>query len=166
MNEQKSLLTYLSEAIDQYRRERLLHPAEQPAKQPGRLNRLARWLMPNGGTLLIVLALILTQGVWARTSQAPAAPGPSATTVNYQGRLANNSGSPLSGTFGMSFALFDASTGGNLMWGPESHAAVPVSNGLFSVGLGSQTSGGIPTNVWNGDRYLEITVSGETLSPR
>lgn len=33
-----------------------------------------------------------------------------------------------------------------------------------SVGLGSQTSGGIPTSVWNGDRYLEITVGGETLS--
>jgi len=52
------------------------------------------------------------------------------------------------------------------VWGPESHAAVPVSDGLFSVGLGGQTSGGIPTSTWNGDRYLEITVGGETLSPR
>jgi hypothetical protein len=66
----------------------------------------------------------------------------------------------------MTFALWDAATGGNLVWGPESHAAVPVSDGLFSVGLGSQTSGGIPTTVWDGDRYLEITVGGETLSPR
>ena len=41
-----------------------------------------------------------------------------------------------------------------------------VSGGLFSVGLGSQTNGGIPTSAWNGDRYLEITVGGETLSPR
>jgi hypothetical protein len=32
--------------------------------------------------------------------------------------------------------------------------------------LGSQTSGGIPTTTWNGDRYLEITVGGETLEPR
>ena len=43
---------------------------------------------------------------------------------------------------------------------------MPVSDGLFSVGLGSQTSGGIPTSVWGGDRYLETTVGGETLSPR
>ena len=57
-------------------------------------------------------------------------------------------------------------TGGNLVWGPESHAAVPVSDGLFNVGLGSLTSGGIPTTVWNGDRYLEVTVNGETLEPR
>jgi hypothetical protein len=43
---------------------------------------------------------------------------------------------------------------------------VPVSDGLFSVGLGSQTSGGIPTGVLSGDVWLEITVDGETLSPR
>jgi hypothetical protein len=66
----------------------------------------------------------------------------------------------------MSFALYDAAEDGTLIWGPENHTAVPVSEGLFSVGLGSQTSGGIPTSVWNGDRYLEITVGGETLSPR
>jgi len=66
----------------------------------------------------------------------------------------------------MTFALWDAASGGNLAWGPESHAAVPVSDGLFSVGLGSQTAGGIPTEVWSGDVYLEIAVGGETLSPR
>jgi len=105
--------------------------------------------------------------VWAKPLASPAsAPGPSATTVNYQGRLADSGGTPLDGTYGMSFSLWDASSGGNLMWGPESHAAVPVAEGLFSVGLGSQTSGGIPTSVWNGDRYLEIAVGGETLSPR
>ncbi|MCP4542592.1 MAG: hypothetical protein GY832_36180, partial [Chloroflexi bacterium] len=60
----------------------------------------------------------------------------------------------------------DAATGGSIVWGPEAHPAVPVSEGLFSVGLGSQTGGGIPTTTWNGDRYLEITVGGETLSPR
>jgi hypothetical protein len=73
---------------------------------------------------------------------------------------------PLDGTYGMSFALYDAATDGNLIWGPENHTAVAVSDGLFSVGLGSKTSGGIPTTTWNGDRYLEITVGGETLEPR
>ena len=86
--------------------------------------------------------------------------------MNYQGRLADSGGTPINGTRGMAFAIYDAATSGNLIWGPETHAAVPVSNGLFSVGLGSQTSGGIPTTVWNGDRYLEISVGGETLGPR
>jgi len=130
------------------------------------LGRLLRWLTPNGGTLVIVALLLVTQSLWAQPFAAPNAPGPGATTVNYQGRLADNAGVLLDGSYAMRFALYDAATAGILIWGPEIHDAVPVSDGLFSVGLGSQTSGGIPTSAWNGDRYLEITVGGETLNPR
>jgi hypothetical protein len=166
MNKQKSFLTKFFELIDEHRNERRVNQAA-PLAQPNHRRHILRWFVPNGGTLLLVGILILTANVWAKPLTSPAAaPGPSATTVNYQGRLADNGGTPLDGTYGMTFALYDASTGGSLVWGPESHAAVLVSDGLFSVGLGSQTSGGIPTSVWNGDRYLEITVGGETLSPR
>jgi hypothetical protein len=164
MNTSKSLLTRLSETFDEYRADR--RRAQDPLPQHSRPRRFLRWMTPNGGTLLLIAVLLLTQNVWARQTTSPAAPGPSATTVNYQGRLADSGGTPLDGTYGMSFSLWDAATDGNLVWGPENHTAVPVSEGLFSVGLGSQTSGGIPTTVWNGDRYLEITVGGETLSPR
>jgi len=164
---EKSLLFKVFETVEQHCAERRAAvPEDARPQQPGRARRVLRWFVPNGGTLLLVAVLILTQQVWARPLAAPAAPGPSATTVNYQGRLADPSGNPQNGTFGMTFALYDAPTGGSLVWGPESHAAVPVSSGLFSVGLGSQTSGGIPTSAWNGDRYLEITVGGETLAPR
>jgi hypothetical protein len=163
MNTRKNLLIVVGEWWEARRTE---SSVGAPGGKPSRLSRLARWLMPNGGTLLLIALLIATQGVWARNLQSPAAPGPSATTVNYQGRLADSGGTPINGTRGMEFAIFDAATGGNLIWGPETHAAIPVSNGLFSVGLGSQTSGGIPTTAWNGDRYLEIRVGGETLSPR
>jgi hypothetical protein len=160
MNQQKGLLTHVGEALDHYRAER------HATAQPRRWRWLGRQLMPNIGTLLMVAVLILTQNVWARQAAGPASPGPSATTVNYQGRLSDSDGAPLDGTYGMSFALYDAATDGNLVWGPEEHTAVEVSDGLFSVGLGSKTSGGIPTTTWNGDRYLEITVGGETLEPR
>ena len=167
MSDKKNLLHYLAEAYDRYTSDRQTSSEPPtPGVRAGRAGRLARWLLPNGGTLILIALLIATQSVWARTLQAPAAPGPSATTVNYQGRLADSGGTPINGTRGMAFAIYDAATSGNLIWGPETHAAVPVSNGLFSVGLGSQTSGGIPTTVWNGDRYLEITVGGETLTPR
>jgi hypothetical protein len=167
MNEQKSLLFKVFEVVEQHcagRRAARLQSA--PSQQPNRVRRILRWLTPNGGTLLLIVVLLLTQNVWARQLATPAAPGPSATTVNYQGRLADPAGNPKDGVFGMTFALYDAPTGGSLVWGPENHTAVPVSEGLFSVGLGGQTSGGIPTSAWNGDRYLEITVGGETLSPR
>jgi hypothetical protein len=163
MNTRKNLLIVVGEWWEARRTE---SNVVTPGGKPGRLSRLAHWLMPNGGTLLLIALLIATQSVWARNLQAPAAPGPSATTVNYQGRLADSGGTPINGSRAMSFAIFDAATGGNLIWGPETHAAISVSSGLFSVGLGSQTSGGIPTTAWNGDRYLEITVGGETLSPR
>jgi len=132
----------------------------------GRVRRILCWLLPNGGALILLALLIATQSIWAQPFAATTVPGPSATTVNYQGRLADNLGTPLDGSYGMSFALYDAASAGNLMWGPEVYDAVPVSDGLFSVGLGSRTTGGIPTTTWNGDRYLEITVGGETLSPR
>ncbi len=169
MNEQKSLIHHFVEAYERYHAEqRTAAPAQRERLQhPNRLRRFLRWLTPNGGTLLLIVALIATAQVWAKPLTSPTnAPGPSATTVNYQGRLADSGGTPLDGPYGMSFSLWDADTDGSLVWGPEGHAAVPVSEGLFSVGLGSQTSGGIPTNVWNGDRYLEITVGSETLSPR
>ncbi len=163
MNKRKNLLIVLGEWWEQQSQSCLT----KPDKPSSRSHRFLHWLTPNGGTLLLIAVLILTQNVWARTMQSTAnAPGPSATTVNYQGRLADSGGTPLDETLGMSFSLWDADTGGSLVWGPESHAAVPVSEGLFSVGLGSQTGGGIPTTTWNGDRYLEITVGGETLSPR
>ncbi len=167
MKEDKRFLVDLAETIDRHLPRRSERVLSTPIPSHSSLRRGLHWLMPNGGTLLLVIALIATARVWAKPLVSPsAAPGPSATTVNYQGRLADNAGIPLDGTYGMSFSLWDAATDGNVVWGPESHTAVPVNGGLFSVGLGSNTQGGIPTTTWNGDRYLEITVGGETLSPR
>jgi hypothetical protein len=149
MNEQHNLSTRQDDTAQ----------AAAPATRP----RWALWL----SALLVIALLALTTSVWARPLLETAnTPGPNATTVNYQGRLADAAGTPLSGSFAMTFALWDAPSGGNLVWGPESHAAVPVSEGLLNVGLGSLTPGGIPTSAWSGDRYLEISVGGETLSPR
>ncbi|MBK7919771.1 MAG: hypothetical protein IPJ94_26640 [Chloroflexi bacterium] len=162
----KSLFYRLAEVYEQHRSEQPEMTGAKVEASVSSLHKL-KWFLPNGGTLLIVLLLILTQQVWANNGpESVNTPGPSATTVNYQGRLAAPDGTPKNGTFGMSFAIWDAASGGNVVWGAESHAAVPVTDGLFNVGLGSQTSGGIPTTVWNGDRYLEIAVGGETLTPR
>jgi hypothetical protein len=164
MQKSGSFLVEFAELIERHR-----HISRYQATKPEHVassNRILRWFIPNGGTLILIALLIATQSIWAQPFAATNAPGPSATTVNYQGRLADNLGTPLDGSYGMSFALYDAASAGNLVWGPEVHDAVPVSDGLFSVGLGSRTAGGIPTTTWNGDRYLEITVGGETLSPR
>lgn len=134
-------------------------------EQGNRLKTIIRWLTPNGGTILIALLLVLTQSVWANNLSSTTNAGLSATTINYQGRLADSTGSPITDdNVPITFTIYDASEGGNALWN-ESHV-VNIANGLFNVGLGDYTSGGIPTNIWNGDRYLEITVEDETLTPR
>jgi hypothetical protein len=103
---------------------------------------------------------------------APAAPnvGNSATTIGYQANLADESGTPLDGQYDLKFAIYDAAEGGAMIWPtdgePELHEDVTVSDGLFSVGLGSRTTGGVPTSVWSGDRYLQVWVESEELAPR
>ncbi len=169
MNTRKNFLHYLAQAINQYCADQRTSSAEETASsspKPGRFRRALRWLTPNGGTLLLLAALLLTQNVWARQVAAPAAPGPSATTINYQSHLSGSDGTSLNGTVGLTFTIYDALTDGNVVWGPEEHQGVEVADGLLNVGLGSKTSGGIPTSVWNGDRYLEVAVNGQPLSPR
>ena len=169
MTVRKSFLMRFAEMVEEYRAERraaLAAEATPQPKRPSRMRRFLRWLMPNGGTLLLAALLILTQNVWARRTTAPTtATSAVATTINYQGHLADANGNPLNGTVSLTFAIYDAETGGNVIWGPETHAAVNVQDGLFSVGLG--TIQPLSAEVWTGgDRYLEITVNGQTLSPR
>ncbi|TVQ34333.1 MAG: hypothetical protein EA370_10815 [Wenzhouxiangella sp.] len=82
------------------------------------------------------------------------------TTITYQGQLEQGS-QPHSGTPGMVFRLYDSLTGGNQIGDDEFFSSVPVSEGLFQVELdfGAGAFGG-------GERFLEIEVSGTTLSPR
>ncbi len=164
METKKGFFVELAELLQRYQRlSETAHPAQNQA--PSRVRKFLRWLTPNGGTILLILALILTQNVWARPLQSGTNnPGPSAYTINYQGNLADPQGVPLNGTYTISFTMLDAPTGNGVVWGPETHTGVSVSNGLFSVGLGSQYP--IATTTWNGDVYLEIAVNGETLSPR
>ena len=168
MNEQKGFVVELLELVGQHLSQHKRKTGD--GAEQGRLRRLLRWLTPNGGTLLLVAVLIATAQVWAKPLVTTTnAPGPSATTVNYQGRLADSGGTPITQTdVTLQFAIYDALVDGGLIWpatGTETHI-VDVVDGLFSVGLGSATAGGIPTSVWNGDRYLEITVGTQVLSPR
>jgi hypothetical protein len=87
----------------------------------------------------------------------------SETLFSYQGTLAEPGGNSINGTVTMAFALWDDPTDGNRLWGPETQT-VEVSDGLFHVLLGSVVA--IDPDALFGDLYLDITVNGETLSPR
>lgn len=87
------------------------------------------------------------------------------TLINYQGRLADGDGAPLDTTVAMTFGVYDAASGGALLWN-ETQAAVSVTDGLFHVLLGSVNA--IPDSLFAGaTRYLGITVGGDPqLDPR
>jgi hypothetical protein len=59
--------------------------------------------------------------------------------VNYQGRLTDSSGTPLNGSYNITFRIYDAATAGNLLW-QEAQIGVVIQKGIFSVLLGSVTA--------------------------
>ena len=84
-----------------------------------------------------------------------------AESISYQGRLTDpNTGDPLDGTYIMRFQLYDAETGGTMLWdsGPQS---VDVEDGLFNVELDVDQDDFDGQELW-----LRIRVGGEWLTPR
>ena len=58
-------------------------------------------------------------------------------TMSYQGMLTDSTGAVVGdGTYTLTVSIYDTETGGNALW-EETHEAVAVMNGVFSVMLGS-----------------------------
>jgi hypothetical protein len=88
------------------------------------------------------------------------------TAFTYQGRLIDGA-SPANGHYDLTFALFNAGSGGSAVAGPIASPATPVSNGLFTVTLdfGSDVFNG--SNYWLQTDVRSNNVGGFTpLSPR
>jgi hypothetical protein len=113
------------------------------------------------GGLFIIPLLALLSIVSAPTLSAQA----QGTAFTYQGRL-NDGATPANGSYDLTFALYDAASGGTQQGNTLTNATTTVSNGLFTVTLdfGNQFPGA--------DRWLEIGVATNgggafaTLAPR
>jgi hypothetical protein len=79
--------------------------------------------------------------------------------INYQGMLTDDLGNPLSGSYNLTFYIYDDTTGGNLEWS-ETQNGVQVENGLFNVVLGKQAALNI---AFNESYWLAVKVGTETL---
>jgi hypothetical protein len=88
-------------------------------------------------------------------------------TINYQGRLADIKGKPVDNTspgIDMTFALYITDTAGTPLWS-ETHFNVPVSQGLFSVRLGSINP--LTLDLPAGDLWLGVQVGDDPeMTPR
>lgn len=84
--------------------------------------------------------------------------------INYQARLLDAYGRRVNDTVTLAFKLYDAATEGNLLWS-ETHEGVVVSDGIYSIAMGSTTP--IPASVFTQDGiYLELAINNETMAPR
>jgi hypothetical protein len=89
--------------------------------------------------------------------------------INYQGQLTDANGNPQTGTKKLEFNIYDASSGGNKVWGPQTFNAVPLIGGRFNVILGSTDAGGnaITVAFAANSRFLGIKVdNGAEIAPR
>ena len=85
-------------------------------------------------------------------------------SLNYQGQLTDLSDVAMNGTANIAFELYPTLTGGSPVWS-QAATAVPLTRGLFNVDLNVSALGSTPA-VLNGTLFLEVTVNGQTLSPR
>jgi hypothetical protein len=95
----------------------------------------------------------------------PGADRSTATTVWFQGFLADDAtGDPVNATYDVVARIYSAASSGTLLWGPETHARVTITEGWFSIELGS-LSPPLPTFA-SPPYYLQLQVNGEILTPR
>ncbi|MFC2031472.1 hypothetical protein ACFLWA_12200 [Chloroflexota bacterium] len=121
-------------------------------------------------TAALILAAVLLAGIllFQREAEPARAQGVLTQTapqlVSYQGRLTDDLGEPVNGTKDMAFSVYVTETATAALWS-ESHSAVPVEEGDFSVLLGEVTP--LPEGLFSeAERWLEVVVDGVTLSPR
>src|SRR5262245_38764592 len=99
--------------------------------------------------LMNAIKRMLSAGFAIAALITPSALRAQGTAFTYQGRL-DDGGSPASGTYDLTFALFDHASGVAQIGGTLTNAAIAVTNGLFTVTLdfGAQFPGA--------RRWLEI----------
>jgi len=110
--------------------------------------------------LILIITVFLITGIVMPISSAQAdVPH----LINYQGRLTDAADQPLTGSHSITFRIYDAEGGGNLLWG-ETHSSVTVTDGIFEVMLGGVTALDLS---FDKQYYLGIQVGNDPeMTPR
>jgi hypothetical protein len=103
-------------------------------------------------------------------SAQQAAPGATAVVppmMKFSGVLTDVNSKPLTGTVGVTFALYKESQSGTALW-METQNVIPDKTGHYSVMLGSTTSQGLPSDVFSSGeaRWLGVQIQGQAEQPR
>lgn len=126
---------------------------------------------------MLLLALIFVfsnSAIFSRQVIAAAAPP---RFISYQGRILNANSVPVSdATIDMIFEFYDSLAGGSCLWSNSAAdcstataKTVTLTDGLFTQNLGDtgDSFAAIPTTIFDdASVYLQVTIDGETLTPR
>ncbi|MFC1848881.1 hypothetical protein ACFL27_01620 [candidate division CSSED10-310 bacterium] len=83
--------------------------------------------------------------------------------INYQGKLADNAGQPITGTVNLTFKIYDVDSGGVALW-TEVHNSVAVEEGIVSLELGMFTTLDLD---FDNDYWLGVQVGADNeMTPR
>jgi hypothetical protein len=110
-------------------------------------------------TIIALAAIVMTTSL-VNAQNAPVPP-----LINYQGVLTDSAGNRLSGTYQITFSIYDDSTDGTLLW-TEVQESVKCSCGVFNVQLGSVQN--IATGVFKyPNRWLGVKLEDDPeMTPR
>ncbi|HLW88062.1 MAG TPA: hypothetical protein VKR57_06180 [Terriglobales bacterium] len=112
----------------------------------------------------LVAALLSTSVVGQQTgASAPVVPR----LVNFSGRATDASGKVISGTAGVTFAVYSAQYGGSPLW-LETQNIQPDAGGNFTAQLGAASSEGLPLALFSSGeaRWLGVRINGGEEHPR
>ena len=105
-------------------------------------------------TLAAVLIAILFPATMAQARQ-----------INFQGRLTDGSGNPVTGNVNVIVRVYDAETLGNLLY-TETIGTVAVVNGVYSFQFGEAAGQDINAVLNAATPWVEVSIDGAPLTPR
>lgn len=123
--------------------------------------------MKRTNTLLavFVLTLIYAGPTFAQNSDAASNIVPR--LVNYSGKAVDGDGRSISGTAGVTFAIYSEQTGGSPLW-LETQNIQADGKGNFTAQLGATKSEGLPLDLFTSGeaRWLGVRINGGEEQPR
>jgi hypothetical protein len=123
--------------------------------------------------LMMVFSLLLVSAAWAQVANPSPAPVSATDTtvvprmVRFAGAIKDDSGKPLAGIAGVTFALYKEQQGGAALW-METQNVQLDSSGHYSVMLGATKPDGLSTDLFTSGeaRWLGVRVNSAEEQPR
>ncbi|MFZ2681735.1 MAG: hypothetical protein WAZ14_01420 [Patescibacteria group bacterium] len=127
---------------------------------------------------VLLVGICVLQGLSAVTPVSPVLAASAPNILNYQGRVLNANGIPVTDTsLTMIFEFYTSLAGGTCVWSNSSATcasatgkAVTLTDGLFTQSLGDTTDSfaAIGDDIFgdNAALFLQVTIAGEVLTPR